>query len=201
MNVQGRFNEGRGASGLNGVNTLYRPTSRHGTSTPRGTRPPRISGKRRPIKNDPRARVFVPPNKRPSAATQVRHRQQFINWLKRWAPQVYADAKKRADVAVRGSTLNGLGGWWDSFTESVGSLGGKYLQFRTQKDILNAQMARMEQGLPPLQTSEYAPTIAIKPDAGTTRAITGAIGAGFGKFIPWVAAGVGAYLILRRKRR
>ena len=202
MNVQGTFYDGRGASGLNAVSTMYRATTRHGTSTPRGNRPPHISGKPTPINSDKRARIFVPPTKRPSAAATIRHRQQFINWLKRWAPQVYAAAKKRADVAqLQGGTLNGLGGWWDTFTESVGNIGSQYLQFRTQKEILDVQLTRMQQGLPPLQTSEYAPTISIKPDAGTTREITGAIGAGFGKFIPWVAGGVGLFLLLGRKRR
>ena len=127
-----------------------------------------------------------------------------MTWLQRWAPKVYAHAKKRADVAAANDgALNGLGGWWDTFTDSVSDLGGKYLQFRTQKEILEAQMQRMQQGLPPLQTSEYAPTIAVKPDAGTTREITGAIGAGFSRMVPWIVIGGGALMLLTvgRKRR
>lgn len=164
---------------------------------------PRVVDKRKAILS-----VFVPPGKvparrAPSRATQIRYRRQFVNWLKDWAPQIYIDAKKKADqVESNDGALGQLAGWWETFTESAADIGGQYLQFKTQKEILDAQMERMRGGLPPLQTSEYAPTIAIKPDAGTTREITGAIGAGFGSMLPWLAiGGLGLFLLMRPKRR
>lgn len=216
-NAQGNYNQGRGADGLSAVRA-----SRYGAGTPERKKRARHAVpasldptllvtrdiQARPISKPLPGLIFTPPNKRiataarrPNRATQIRHRRMFVNWLKNWAPQVYADAKRKADqIEVTDGTLGQLAGWWETFSDSVGSLGGKYLQFKTQKEILDAQMERMRQGQPPLQTSEYAPTVAVKPDAGTTREITGAIGAGFGSMLPWLAAGgVGLYLLTRRK--
>ena len=75
----------------------------------------------------------------------------------------------------------------------------QYLQFRTQKEILDAQLERMRAGLPPLQTSEYAPTVAVKVDPGTTAEITGAIGTGLGRMLPFIAIGGLALLFLMRR--
>jgi len=148
-----------------------------------------------------RARVRTPAARtKPNKGKMIRNRQAFINWIKNWAPEIYAAAKLKADrVEASDGTLGQLAGWWDTFSDTLADLGGKYLQFKTQKEILEAQLERMRAGEPPLQTSEYAPTIAIKPDPGTTREITGAIGAGFGKMLPWIAiAGVGVILLMRR---
>ncbi len=124
-----------------------------------------------------------------------------MNWLKRWAPGLYSDAKAKADLVEKNEgTLEGLAGWWDTFSQSVTDLGGKYVQFRTQKDILDAQMERMRMGLPPLQTSEYAPTVAVKPDAGTTREITTAIGSGISSLLPWLLVGTVAVVFLTGKK-
>ena len=203
-NAQGNYNQGRGRDGLG----LVRAGSRFGAGVRTAERPLRVGGRRsfdvdrsaattfvrgdvpKGIARTP-AQIYLPAQaavnvrrRKPSRLQKIRDRRQFINWLKRWSPKLYADAKAKADLVEQGeATLGGLGGWWDSFTESLTDLGGKYVQFQTQKEILDAQMERMRQGLPPLQTSEYAPTIAIKPDAGTTREITGAIGAGFGSLL------------------
>lgn len=177
----------------------------------RGTRieltDPRFRGKvlRRPRPPRPIKygwRMGMPIRKRRvNKAKTIRHRQAFINWVKNWAPGLYVRAKKKADlVEATEGTLGQLGGWWDTFQESITDLGGKYLQFRTQKEILEAQLERMRAGLPPLQTSEYAPTIAIKPDPGTTREITGAIGAGLGRMLPFIAIGGVALLVMMRRR-
>lgn len=204
-NAQGSYNQGRGRDGfepLRSIDATYR-SSRFGTGTRTSNRPRSITGKPRwgiPPGERPVGRHLPVSRRRSSKAATVRNRRSFVNWIKRWAPQLYADAKKQADVVERNEgALGNLGGWWDTFTEKLSDVGGKYLQYRTQREILKAQMDRMQAGLPPLQTSEYAPTIQIKPDPGTTREITSAIGAGFGKMLPWLAAaGVGVFLLMRR---
>jgi len=168
----------------------------------RQKKPAQASNKIRPGIKLPYGRsMWVPPRKRLSKAATIRQRQQFVTWMRNWAPDIFAAAKHKADQAERtDGALGQLAGWWETFSTSVTDLGGKYLQFQTQKEILDAQMERMKQGLPPLQTSEYAPTIAIKPDAGTTAEITGAIGAGFGKMLPFIAIGGVAMVLLMRRR-
>lgn len=146
---------------------------------------------------DPRRRRRAPLTK----LAKIRQRRQFINWIKNWAPQVYAAAKKKADT-VEGNegALGALGTWWDSFTDAVKDIGGQYLQYKTQKEILEAQLERMRAGEPPLQTSEYAPTVRIGIDPGTTQEVVGAIGAGFGKLLPFIAIGGAALFLMMRRR-
>lgn len=144
----------------------------------------------------------VPRRRRPiSKAKTIRYRQQFIAWMKNWSPALYRRAKAKADaVEAREGALGGLAGWWETFTENITEVGGAVLQYKTQKAILEAQLERMRAGLPPLQTSEYAPTIAVKPDPGTTREITGAIGAGLGRMLPFIAIAGVALLVMMRRR-
>jgi hypothetical protein len=174
----------------------------------RGTRgptttPAKIPGTVTVVKISPPGRVVRAPVRRPlvSKAAKIRRRQQFVNWLKNWAPQLYARAKAKADaVEVDDATLGQLAGWWETFTENLTEVGGAVLQYKTQKAILDAQLERMRAGLPPLQTSEYAPTVAVKVDPGTTAEITGAIGAGFGKMLPFLAIGGVVILLMMRRR-
>lgn len=214
-NAQGNYNAGRGPDGLG----LIRTGSRFGFGVRNAERPTRIGGRRNfvvdrratimPVRTP--AQIYLPLSastiataavrrRKPSRLQKIRDRRQFINWIKRWSPGLYAAAKAKADLVERNeATLGGLSGWWETFTEGLTDVAGKVIQFKTQKEILDAQMERMRQGLPPLQTSEYAPTIAIKPDPGTTREITGAIGAGFGSLLPWiVAGGVGLFLLTKK---
>jgi hypothetical protein len=162
----------------------------------RGTRAPIVDAILAPLR-DPRRRRRA----KLSKAAKIRQRQQFINWVKNWAPGLYVAAKKKADIAEGNEgALGALGTWWDSFTDSIKDLGGQYLQYKTQKEILEAQLERMRAGEPPLQTSEYAPTVRIGIDPGTTREVVGAIGAGFGKMLPFIAIGGVALLLMMRRR-
>lgn len=141
--------------------------------------------------------------RRPGKAETTRQRRQFVSWIKQWAPQVYAAAKRKADIAEgKEAALGQLSGWWETFTEGVTEVGGAVLQYKTQKAILDAQLERMRAGLPPLQTGEYAPTVGVKLDPGTTREITGAIGTGLGRMLPFIAiGGVALLLMMQRGRR
>lgn len=140
--------------------------------------------------------------KKISKAKTIRHRQQFIGWMKNWAPGLYRRAAAAADAAEarEGGALGDLAGWWETFQENLTEIGGAYLQYKTQKEILEAQLERMRAGQPPLQTSEYAPTVGVKIDPGTTREITGAIGAGLGRMLPFIAIGGVALLLLMRRK-
>jgi len=186
------------------------PWWERGTRWPRPTDsaglidPGRIPGTVTVTKITPPGRPDVRlPARRPlvSKGAKIRRRRQFITWLKNWAPQLYVRAKAKADaIEANDATLGQLAGWWETFTENLTEVGGAVLQYKTQKAILDAQLERMRAGLPPLQTSEYAPTVAVKVDPGTTREITGAIGAGLGRMLPFIAIGGVAILLMMRRR-
>ncbi len=227
-NAQGNYDSGRGRDGLNRVPSRFgaavptsgRPPAISGKPTPAPLLDPALlepgeTGEGFTTRQrfsqlglwPPRApSIYIRPTRarqrRPNKAALVRYRRQFLNWIKQWAPEIYVAAKKKADLTEsEEGTLGQLGGWWETFSDSVGDLGGKYLQFRTQKEILDVQMERMRAGLPPLQTGEYAPTVAVKIDPWTTRELTGAIGAGFGKMLPVIAIGGVALMFLMGRRR
>ena len=229
INAQGNYNQGRGADGLSlvmpasrygaGVPYSRRPPAISGKAKPAASLDPQLLLPRlwggRDIERIPlvakrlQARIEAPGRsgtairrrRRPiSKAKQIRDRKQFIGWLKNWAPDLYAAAKAKADAAeINDGTLGQLAGWWETFTQGISDVGGQYIQFRTQKEILDAQLERMRAGLPPLQTSEYAPTVAVKVDPGTTAEITGAIGTGLGRMLPFIAIGGLALLFLMRR--
>lgn len=140
----------------------------------------------------------------PSKAAKVANQKRFLRWLEAWNPQLHAAAVNAANAVTENDTgLGALNSWWDSFTDKISQLGSKYVQFRTQKEILDAQMERMRQGLPPLETGQYAPTVAIKPDAGTTAEITSAIGSGIGKLstpLMLAAAALGFFFLTKKRR-
>ena len=163
--------------------------------TPRGTRAPQ---RIKPPRRLPHRR------RRPSKGEAMRNRTRFLHWIKRWNPHIYAQAVAAANRTQASGGTGALYGWFDDFTSKVADLGGKFLQFKTQKEILDAQMERLRSGLPPLETGQYAPTVGVQisPDPATTAHITGAIGTGLGKLAtPLMLGGaaLAAILLLRKK--
>lgn len=226
MYAQGHYYDGRGRSGLGMLGRKPERTFRVSTGVTRSPRyvEPVFTFPRRPVAltfpRRPVAPIKRPPHitgaptrhargrrtharfarpRRPSKAAMVRARKQFLTWLKKWQPQLYARAVASANQSARQpGGLGQLHGWWDDLSAKLSDLGGKYLQFKTQKEILDAQLERTKQGLPPFETAHIAPTIAIRPDPGTTAQITGAIGVGMERLLPWVIGGVGAAILLPR---
>lgn len=83
-------------------------------------------------------------------------------------------------------------GWLDKLIGATKEIAPAYLQFQQQKEIMDMQVQRAKQGLPPLDTSFVAPTVKIQAD----------IGSGITKLaLPLLAIGGIALLIGRRKGR
>lgn len=105
-------------------------------------------------------------------------RLQFATWLKEKHPDIYSAALRRAEKwrrewgEARGNaaTLEGLGAegetqsFWDKFREGVTTLGTTYLTYKTQRDAMDLNMTRAEQGLPPIDTSFAAPVVRTQID-------------------------------------
>ncbi len=49
--------------------------------------------------------------------------------------------------------------WWEKVLGAAAGIGESYFQYKAQKDVLKIQQKRAEQGLAPITTEAYAPTI------------------------------------------
>lgn len=106
------------------------------------------------------------------------------------------------DEAATGSTTTTASKpWWEAGIEAIKSVGTGVLQYQTQKDLIELQMKRIEDGKPPIDTALISPTVRVQADLppaiqkdirdmkqGTLLAIGG------------VAAALIAFLLLRKKR-
>lgn len=143
-------------------------------------------------------------------APSPRHRKQFLAWLKRFSPLIYAK------LHSAGGPLAGLGqstvtetqtpanaSRWRDLIDSVRELGTVYIQGNIQKDILDAQLKRMELGLAPLETSQIAPTVHVGVDPAQVQAMLAAArqsaSAGIQKWILPGVLGIGAYFLLQQR--
>ncbi len=100
--------------------------------------------------------------------------QQFVKWMRVNEPRLYRAAASAAGSATGNTSVLSAadtgqpagGSWWDSFIGAAKQLVPVAIQARSQKRILDVQLRRAEQGLPPLQTSQIAPTVNVQ--AGVT---------------------------------
>lgn len=121
--------------------------------------------------------------------------QQFVNWLRVNEPIVFQSAKNAANNAVGLSAADTAeGNWWDSFVGAAKQLVPVIVQAKSQKKILDVQLRRAQQGLPPLDAGQIAPTVRVQ--AGLTPSMKKIL-------IPSLAIGAGLlfYFMMGRKKR
>lgn len=89
---------------------------------------------------------------------------QHVDWFRKNEPFLYAVAKNINAIQNRG--MGSWAGLFTSIADTVKNVAPGLTQLYTQKKVLDAQLARAKAGLPPLETSQYAPT--VKVEAGMT---------------------------------
>lgn len=97
-------------------------------------------------------------------------------------------------------------GWLDKLIGAATTIAPAYLQFQQQKEILDMQLERAKQGLPPLETAYMAPTVRVQTELGpeAQRAAREGITAGLGTLAFPLILVAGAFLLMqggRRRRR
>lgn len=210
MNVQGQYNSGRGRDGLGNVFSAGwtgDPPIRGG-GLAQAKRPPWITGD--PGRANRNRKVLPFRRRKVSPAAKKLNREKFVAWLQEFSPGIAIAAAKHADAATQAAGLGQVTttvsepaatGWFDSFMTKAGELGSQFLAYRTQKQILDIQIERAEAGLPPLETSQLAPTIKVETTPEATRQITSAIGTGLKTLatpLLIAAAGIGLLLFLKK---
>jgi hypothetical protein len=105
-------------------------------------------------------------------------RFQFATWLKNTNPELFAAAlehaekwrKQWASTSGDPGALSGLGAdsepasFWSKFSEGLTSLATGVLAYKTQKQILDANIQRADQGLPPIDMAAGAPVVRTQID-------------------------------------
>jgi hypothetical protein len=144
--------------------------------------------------------------------------QQYLNWLSNYSPEVYAKviaklppmpsenmgqfeidpwnmypASVSQPTTTTGTTPEVP--WWQTAIDTIKDVGTAYLQWDAQKDILDVQKSRVQQGLPPIQTDLLAPTVRVQADIPPE--YRASISSGFQQVLLWGGIGLAAYLLLR----
>lgn len=127
-------------------------------------------------------------------------------WLRRAQPVLYRAAEKaaakgtsRLGQATTTEAATAAPTFWQRLVSSVTELAPQYLQYQAQKDLLEVQLQRASQGLPPLDPTSYAPAVQVSIDPAQAEA---AAEAAWERVKPFVFGGlvlVGGFLLLRRR--
>lgn len=131
-------------------------------------------------------------------------RLMFATWVKKRHPALYEKAFKETvatEVSGIGEAQETGKSFWQKVTESLTSLGTGYLTYKNQKDMLELNIKRAEQGLPPLDAGATAPVVRTQIDVEPEIAdrLSAGIGAGLQKSLLIGGAALAAILLLKKK--
>lgn len=146
--------------------------------------------------------------------------KEFLGWLSAYSPELYAAVMEKVPEAAQAVAtppgMDGLMGmgygfgqvpqpttspapepkaWWEKALDAAADLGTAYFGYQAQKDVLKVQQKRAEQGLPPIESAAYAPTIRHAVDI-PPEFKQGAMGVG-----TLAVMGVGAVVLLMMANR
>lgn len=132
----------------------------------------------------------------------VAERMQFAQWLKTSHPEIYRSAVATADTEA---TLSGLGeeappseSWWSKFLKGAAAAGATYLGLKAQRDQLKLNIARAQQGQPPIDVvgqPVLETKVSLAPDV--TEKIVESAGRNVNKVLLFGGLGLLAFLLLR----
>jgi hypothetical protein len=97
----------------------------------------------------------------------------FLKWVRAEFPSLYAAAERR--LAAGNDGAPGMSAVETTATakpesaltrlvSTITSLAPQYLQYRAQQQLLDVQLDRARQGLPPLRPTDYAPAVQLSVD-------------------------------------
>lgn len=99
-----------------------------------------------------------------------RARIQFVDWLKTMNPEIYSALVSQLESGTVGATspTTATTPLWQRIVSGLSTLTATVAGARAQRDILNLNIQRAEQGLPPVDAASMAPVVrtevAITPE-------------------------------------
>ena len=139
--------------------------------------------------------------------TQAQARIQFVDWLQNAHPALAAAAIEAAENgSINSNATNGLGqieggSFWEKLSSGALALGGTYLTLRAQRDAMKLNIARAEQGLPPIDPALAAPTIRTQVDIDPALAqkLMSNVGSGLNRTLLFAGAAVLALVLFMNR--
>lgn len=144
---------------------------------------------------------------------------QFAQWLQKNDPFLFEVALRTAELKKqRRAEVNGLFdfvgdiNWADigsSVVDTVTKVAPAVVQYKSQAAALKLNMQRAKQGLPPVDTTAYQPTVKIaaqitpENEAAINRIASQAVsdtGDKLKQYIPYALGGVGLYLVAKKMK-
>jgi hypothetical protein len=137
--------------------------------------------------------------------SQAQARIDFAQWLKNTHPQIFKRAVAIAENST--ATLEGLGeetaseGFWSKFTKAAAGLGTTYLALKNQRDVMRINLARAQQGQPPIDAATSAPVVRTQVDMSPelTNRLVSTAGAGINKTLLLAGAAILAAFFIFKK--
>lgn len=87
--------------------------------------------------------------------------KQFVEWVKHNDPFLYQVALERYKLTQQ---MGGFADFFSQLTNTVKEVAPTLINLQSQKKILDVQVKRAEQNLPPLDTTQYSPVIRVAPE-------------------------------------
>lgn len=133
---------------------------------------------------------------------------KFLEWVKRAHPKLFAAAEKQAGPVTLGqvtTTTAQPAGAFDRIMDAITKLAPVYIQARAQKELLDVQMDRARNNLPPLDPRDYAPAVNVSVDPASAAAAAAAAGSAAKPYLLIGGAALGLVLLMQltkgRRRR
>ncbi len=165
-----------------------------------------------------------------NAERKTRATMQFVSWLRKFHPEMHAAVMQRMGgrEAPPNGALNQLGEAWNMLGQ-IDPFGGvgvptttttdtdkpwytdildfakeavpAYLAYDAQKDLMDLNMERARQGLPPIDPGLTAPQVTLQHQLPPeTRGLIDQMKMG-GNLMLWAALGIGAFFLIQMVRR
>lgn len=143
---------------------------------------------------------------------------KYLKWMQRNEPYIFAVGMRRLEMqgdgsmgAINwGSIGSNIGKAFSTVANTASNLAPQYLQYKQQKKVMDMQMKRAEQGLPPANVEDYTPAVKLRVDASPetqaaiTRTAVTVSERATSKLMPVFligGLGIAAAIFLRKKRR
>lgn len=137
--------------------------------------------------------------------------QAYIEWVKQNDPFVYQIALERYKLKQQGLGSTApqptTGGFFSSLIDTVKNVIPAVLSYKQQSKVMNMQIERAKNNLPPIDASAYAPVVkveaAITPEseAAAKRIAMETVRNGIGDMKPWLFGGMAVMAFLFYKSR
>ena len=130
-----------------------------------------------------------------------------LSEIKRNHPALFAAALRATKREKDMKKLAGLGetekpSLWDRLSENLVKMGSAYLSIKNQKDLMELNLERAQQGLPPLDAGSTAPVIKTQVELppGMVSQIRDEASLSLNKILLFGAAAIAAVFLIKRMK-